>query len=70
MTAAQQVGEAGLVGRLRELAVRRPAVADDDAAVARAEDRRGLCIPAAGLDRVDGDVAGDEHPEPPEPPAP
>src|SRR5438477_175438 len=69
VTAAQEVRETGLVRGLRELAVRRPAVPDDDAAVAGPEDRGGLRIAAAGLDRVDGDVAGHEHPEPPEPPA-
>src|SRR5439155_23361761 len=62
-------GETGLVRGVRELAVRRPAVADHDAAVAGAEDRGGLGVAAAGLDGVDGHVARDEDPEPPPPPA-
>jgi len=62
-------GETGLVRGVRELAVRRPAVADHDAAVAGAEDRGGLAVAAAGLDGVDGHVARDEDPEPPQPPA-
>jgi len=39
--AAQEVREAGLVRGVRELAVGRPAVAHEDAGIARAEDRRG-----------------------------
>src|SRR5438552_5839207 len=62
-------GETGLVRGVRELAVRRPAVADLDAAVAGAGDRGGLGVAAAGLDGVDGHVARDEDPEPPQPPA-
>jgi hypothetical protein len=66
VTAAQEVGEAGLVRGLRELAVRRPAVAHDDPAVAGAEDRGGLHVAAAGLDGVDRHGARDEDPEPPQ----
>jgi hypothetical protein len=53
-TASEQMRETGLVDRLRETPIRRPAIADDDAGEVLAEQRRGFGKPAAGLNRVDG----------------
>lgn len=63
-TAAQQMGETRLVRGLRELPVRRPAVALQHAGIVRAEDGGRLGKAPPVLNRIDGRVAGGEGPEP------
>jgi hypothetical protein len=55
---------AGLVGRLRELPVGRPAVAQQEPVEVGAEDDAGLGITAAIHDPIDRDRGSDEDPQP------
>jgi hypothetical protein len=64
-----QMRETGLMRRLIELAIRRPAVADEHAVELGAEHRRRFVKPAPVLNGVDDGARGRKHPQPPEPPA-
>jgi len=59
---AQQVRKAALVARVREAAVRRPAVAFQHPGVVGAEDLGSVVVAAPTGDAVDGDLVADEGP--------
>jgi len=66
-TAPQQMRETRLMNRLREAAIRRPAVAHEDAGEIGAEQRRGFRKPAPGLNRIDRRVRRRGRPQPLQP---
>ena len=59
--AAQQVRKAALVARVREAAVRRPAVAFQHAGIVLAEHLGGVLVAPPTGDTVDGDLVADER---------
>ena len=63
-TASQEMGHARLMSRRRELAVGRPAIADQHAVVVGAEDRRRRRESAPGLNPVDRRLGRGEGPQP------
>jgi len=64
MRSSQQMGQTGLVFGSGEAPIGCPAVALEHAVELRGEDRRRLLETAAGQDRVDRDLVGDEDPQP------
>jgi hypothetical protein len=62
--AAQQVRQAALVARVREAAIRRPAVAFQHAGIVLAEHLGGVLVAPPACDTVDGDLVADERPQP------
>jgi hypothetical protein len=62
--APQQMGHTCLIDGAREAAIRRPAVADQDAGEVGAQDGGGLVEAAAMLNRIDGRIGRDEGPQP------
>src|SRR5262245_7494642 len=64
VTAPEHMIETGLMQRLFELPIRRPAIAHEDAAVLGPQDRGGLVKAASGLNGIDGCRGGRIDPEP------
>jgi hypothetical protein len=62
--ASQQVRQAGLVGRMDQAAIRRPAVPLDRLGVVGAQHRHGVEVATPTGDAVDGDALADEGPQP------
>jgi hypothetical protein len=62
--ATQQMGHTRLIDRAREAAIRRPAVADQDAGEVGAQNGGGFLKAAAALNRIDGRVRRHERPQP------
>jgi hypothetical protein len=63
-----QMRQTGLMRRLIELAIRRPAIPHEDAVERGAEHRHRFVEPAPVLNRVDDGARGRKDPQPPEPP--
>lgn len=63
-TAPQQMGETGLVDRVIEAAIRRPAIADERARELRPQDGRRFLVAASRQNRVDGGVGRRKCPQP------
>ena len=63
-TPAQQMCETGLVDRVIEAPIGRPAITDERAGKLRPQDGRGFLVAPAGQNRVDGGVRRGERPQP------